>query len=102
MTLASTWPQAVWYLNALTQLRYTTSITIMAHNTSMINVAENVINNARTTQIDVVYHVTREHLINNAFTLSYLSSHDKTADLMTEGLDSVSYHGHAQCLGLSE
>ena len=102
MTLASTSRQGVWYLNGLTQLRYTTSITIKAHNTSMINVAENLINNPRTMQIDVVYHVTTENLINNALTLSYISSHDKTADLMTKGLDSVSYHGHAQCLVLSE
>ena len=52
--LATTSRQAGWYLNAFTQLGYTIPITIMADNTSSINVAENPINNPRTKHIDVV------------------------------------------------
>ena len=59
MALATTSRQAVWYLNAFTQLGYTIPITIMADNTSSINVAENPINNPRTKHIDVAYHFIR-------------------------------------------
>ena len=45
MALATTSCQAVWYLNAFMQLAYTILMTIMADNTSSINVAENPINN---------------------------------------------------------
>ena len=102
MALATTSRQAVWYLNAFTQLGYTIPITIMTDNTSSINVAENPINNTRTKHIDVAYHFTREHLIRKSFTLSYVPSNDTTADFMTKGLNSVAQHGHTQRLGLSE
>ena len=102
MALATTSRQAVWYLYAFTQLGYTIPITIMADNTSSLNVAEDPINTPRTKHIDVAYHFTREHLILKSFTLSYVPSNDNTADLMTKGLNSVAHHGHTQCLGLSE
>ena len=92
MSLATTCRQAVWYLNAFTQLGYNIAITIMADNTSSINVAENPINNPRTKHIDVAYHFTREHLIRKSFTFSYVPSNDNTADFMTKGLNSVAHH----------
>ena len=72
MALATTSRQAVWYLNAFTQVGYTIPITIMADNTFRINVAENPINNPRRKHIDAAYHFTREHLIRKSFTLSYV------------------------------
>ena len=102
MALAPTSRQAVWYLNAFTQLGYTTRITIMAANTSRIKVAENPIHNPRTKHIDVAYHFRREHLIRKSFTLSYVACNDNTAKLMTKGLNSVAHHVHTQRLGLSE
>ena len=57
MALATTSRQAVWYLNAFTQLSYTIPIMIIADNTSSINVAEKPIYNPRTKHIDVAYHV---------------------------------------------
>ena len=102
VALATTSRQAVWYLNAFTQLGYTITITIMADNTSSIYVAENPIHNPRTKHIDVGYHFTREHLICKSFALSYVPSNDNTADLMTKALNSVSHQGHTQRLGLSE
>ena len=102
MPLATTSRQAVWYLIAFTQLGYAIPITIMADNTSSIKVAENPINNPRTTDIDVGDHFAREHLILKSFTLSYVPSNDNSADLMTKGLNSVAHHGHTQRLGLSK
>ena len=102
MALATTSRQAVLYLNAFTQLGYTIPITIMADNTSRINVAENPINNPRTKHIDLAYHFTSEHLIRKSCTLPYVPSNDNTADLMTEGLNCVANHGHTQRLALSE
>ena len=102
MALATISRQAVWYFNAFRQLGYNIPITIMADNTSCINVAENPINNPRTKHIDVAYHFTREHLIRKSFTLSHVPSNDNTADLMTKGLNSVAYYGYTQRLGLSE
>ena len=92
LALATTSRQAVWYLNAFTQLGYNIPITIMADNASSINVAENLINNPRTKHIDVAYHFTREHLIRKSFTFSYVPSNDNTADFMTKGLNSVAHH----------
>ena len=102
MALATTSRQAVWYLNAFTRLCHTIPITIMADNTSCINVAKNAINHPRPKCIDVAHHFTREHLIRKSFTISYLPSIDNSADLMTKGLNSVAYHGHTQCLGLAK
>ena len=102
MALATTSRQAVWYLNAFTQLGYTLPIMIMADNTSSINIAENPINNPLTKHIDVGYHFMREHLIRKSFTLFYVPSNEKIADLMTEALNSVAHHGHTQRLRLSE
>ena len=102
MALTTTFRQAVWYLNTFNQLGYTIPRTMIAGNTSSINVAENPINNPRTKHIDVAYHFTREHLMRKSFTLSYVLSNDNTADLMTKGLNSVAHHEHTQRLGLSE
>ena len=102
MALTTTFRQAVWYLNTFKQLGYTIPRTMIAGNTSSINVAENPINNPPTQHIDVAYHFTREHLMRKSFTLSYVLSNDNTADLMTKGLNSVAHHGHTQRLGLSE
>ena len=102
MALATTSRQAVWYLHAFTQLAYTIRITIMADNSSSINVGENPINNPRTKHIDVAYHLTREHLIRKCFSLSYIPSDDNTSNLMTKGLNSVEHHVHTQRLGWSE
>ena len=85
MALATTSRQPVWYLNAFTQLAYTIPITIMADNTSSINVAENPITHPQNKQIHVAYHLTREHLIRKSFTLSDVLSSVNTADLMTKG-----------------
>ena len=102
MAFATISRQAIWYLNTFTQLGYNIPITIMVDNTSSINVAENTNNNSRTKHIDVAYHFTREHLIRKSFTLSYVPSNDKTADLITKGLNSVGHHGHTQRHELSE
>ena len=102
MALGTTSRQAVWYVNAFTQLGYTIPITIMADNTCSINVAENPINNPRTMRIDLAYHFTRDHLIRKPVTLSYVPFNDITADLMTKGLNSVAHNGHTQRFGLSE
>ena len=45
MALATTSRQGVWYLTAFTHPGYTIHITIMADNTSIINVAKDPINN---------------------------------------------------------
>ena len=74
----------------------------MADNTSTIYVADNPINDPRTKDIDISYHLTREHRIRKSFTLSYVPSNDDTAALMTKGLNSVAHHLHTQRLGLSE
>ena len=92
MALATASHHAVWYHNACTQLGYTMPITIMADNASRINVAENRINNPRTNQIDVVYHLIRARHIRKSLTVSYSSSNHKTADLMTTALNSVAHH----------
>ena len=63
MALATTSRQAVWYLNAFTQLGYTIPITIMEDNTFSINVAEHPINNPGLKHIDVAYHFIREYLM---------------------------------------
>ena len=94
MALATTSRNAVWYLNAFTQLGYTIPITIMADNTSSIHVAENPINNPGTKHIDVAYHLTREQLICKCFTLPHVLSNNDTADLLTKGLNSVAHSGH--------
>ena len=98
MALATTSRQAVWYHNAFTQLSYIIRITIMAENTSSINVAGNPINNPRTKHIDVAYHFKREHLMCKSFTISYVASNENTAHLMTKGLNSVVERGHTQHL----
>ena len=95
MALATTSRQGVSYLNAFTQLRYAIPITIMADNTSSIKVAQNPINNPQMKHIEIAYHFKREHLICKACTLSYVPSIDKTADLMTKGLNSVPHHEHS-------
>ena len=84
MALATTSRQALWYINAFTQLGYYIPITIMADHTPGINIAQNPIHNSRTKHLDVAYHFTREHLIRQSFNLSYVPSNDKTADLMTK------------------
>ena len=102
MALATTSHQGVWYRNPLTQLDDTIPIKIMADNTCSMNVAENPITNPRAKHIDVAYPFTREHLICKYFTLSYVPCNDNTADLITKAFNSVAYHVHTQCLGLSE
>ena len=102
MALATISGQAVWYLNAFTQLGYPIPITIIADISSSINIAENPINNPRTTYIDVTYHCTSKHLIRKSFTLEDVPPNDNTADLMTKRLNSVAYHGHTQRLGLPD
>ena len=102
MALATISGQAVWCLNTFTQLGYTVPMTIMEHNTSNINVAENAINNPEPKNIDVASHFSRENSIRKCFTLANVPSNDKTADLMTKGLNSVAHHRHTQHLGLSQ
>ena len=102
IALATISREAIWYLNAYTQLGYTMPITIMADNTSSINIAEHPINNPRTSDIDVAYHCTREYLICKSFTLSCVPYNDNTANLITKGLKCVAHHGNTQRLGLSE
>ena len=102
MALATISHLAVWYLNPSIQLGYTILITILADNSSSINVAGNAIYNTQSNHIDVAYHFTRGPLIRKYFTISYVACNDNTADLMTKGLNSVGHHGHTQLLALSE
>ena len=102
MALATRSRQAVCHLNAFTQLGNKFPITIMADNTTNINVVENPLNNPRTQQIHVACHFQKAHLIGTSFTLSYVISNHNTADLMNTGFNSVAHHVHTQRLELSE
>ena len=102
MALATTFGRAVWYPNVFTLLGYKIHITIMADDTSSINVTENPINNPGTNYIDVAYHFTREYLIPKAFTLAYVLSNVNTPDLITKRSNSVFHHEYTQCLKLLE
>ena len=102
MALTTTFHPAVWYLDAFTQVASTIHITIIADNTSSINVADNPINYPRSEHIDVGYHFTRDHLICNFSALSHAPANDNSAYLMAKKLNSVYHHLHMQRLGLSE
>ena len=102
MALATTSREVVWYCNTFTQVGYTIPITIMADNTTCINVAENPIYNPPTNHIDVAYHFRREHFIRKSFALAYVLSNDNTVDVMNKGLNSVAHHVQTQRLGLSQ
>jgi len=102
MALATTARQALWYINRLSQLSFTIAVELKANNTSSIDVAENLINNPKTTHIDISFHFPREHLIRKSFTLSYVPTGKNLADIMTKGLSSVLYQRHIQGLALTK
>ena len=102
MAIATTLRQAVWYLNAFTQLSDIILIMRMADSICSINIAEYPINNSRTKHLNVAYHFTTQYLIRNSFTLSHVQSNDNTADLIPKALTSVANHVHTSRLGLSE
>ena len=72
----------------------------MADDITSINVAENPIKNPPNKNINVGYDFTTENFIHKSFALSQVPSNDNTADLLTEGLNSVANHGHTQRLGV--
>ena len=102
IALSITARQALWYINALSQLGHSVTVHIQGDNTSSINVAETLVNNPRTKHIDVAYHFTRQQLMRKCFSLSYLPSDQNTADLITKGLSPVDHYHHVNTLGLTE
>jgi len=102
MALSITARQALWYLNAFTHLGYSIPVHLRVDNTSSIYFAETLVNNARTKHIDVAYHFTREQLLRNSFTISYVPTGENTADIMTKGLPPVIHYTHMNSIGLTE
>jgi len=87
MALSLTARQAIWYMHGFQQLKLTIPIHLKCDNTSGIKLAENPILHQRSKHIDVHYHFSREHLLAKHFTLTYVSSKENIADIMTKGLD---------------
>ena len=102
MALSTTARQALWYINALSQLGHPLPVHLHADNTSSINVAETLVNNPRTKHIDVAYHFSREQLLRKSFSLSYVPSGQNIGDVMTKELLSVDHFHHLNTLGLIE
>jgi hypothetical protein len=78
--------QATWYEIGFQQLKLDIPIHIFCDNQSGIKLAENPVLHQRSKHIDVHYHFTREKLLSNSFTLSYIQSDENVADIMTKGL----------------
>ena len=87
MVLSLAARQAIWYMHGFQQLKLTIPIYLKCDNTSGIKLAKNPILHQRSKHIDVHYHFSREHLLAKHFMLSYVSSKENIADIMTKGLD---------------
>ena len=62
------------------------------------DIAENPKINERTKHIDVLYHYTREKLLEGEFYLFDIESSNNPADLMTKSLERLLYSKHTKTL----
>ena len=99
MALSLASRQAVWYQHAFQQLNLPLDIHMNCDNQSGIKIAANPVHHHKTKHIDVHYHYTRECLLKNIFTLSYVPSEDNSTDLMTKGLKPDPHQYLVNCIG---
>ena len=58
---------------------------------SAIELANNPEHHAKTKHIDIQYHFVREHVTNNTIQLSYISTKEQLADILTKTLSGLTF-----------
>ncbi|PNX58558.1 copia-type polyprotein, partial [Trifolium pratense] len=80
--------QGIWLRRILEQLKQThmTGTTILCDNTSSIKLSKNPVMHGRCKHIDVRYHFLRDLIKDGTVEMSFCSSQDQIADIMTKAL----------------
>jgi transposase InsO family protein len=78
----------------------TTPTTIFEDNQSTINLSKNPIHSNRSKHIDVRYHKIQELVANKTIAVTYLSTHEMVADIMTKSLGRLLHDRFVAGMGL--
>jgi len=102
IALATASREAVWLRNHLAELKIKLENPTIIHvdNRSTIRLARNSEFHKRTKHIDVRYHFTRELVQNQVLKLSYLSTTEQKADILTKPLLKAKFEDMVKKLGL--
>lgn len=104
VALASGVKEAIWLRTLLTELdlyeHLSGSCEMFCDNRSAIDFSKSRIENTRTKHIDISYHIVREELEKGTISLSYISSNENLADIMTKPLKSIAHKNCVQKLKL--
>ena len=102
MALAKATAEAVWLRKLLCELGFQQSnpTTIYCDSQSTIALSANPKYHSRSKHVDTQYHFTREKVLTHEIQLSYVSTNDMTADILTKSLPNDKHHRCMTCLGM--
>ncbi|XP_046143262.1 secreted RxLR effector protein 161-like [Osmia bicornis bicornis] len=106
VALASAVKEAKWLKMLLSELKLYDSLlgisNVYCDNKSAIEFSKSRVENSRTKHIDIAYHVVREELEKKSIRLSYVSSNENVADIMTKNLKCIAHKNCTERLGIAK
>lgn len=89
-------------LTDLTAASLPTQHDILLHcdNIGALKLAKNPVFHARTKHIEIDHHFVRERVLEGEICLSYISTHDQPADLLTKPLGRLKFNQHRHAIGM--
>ncbi len=93
--------EALWIQHLLDEIRFKQeTILIQQDNQSTITLANNPTNHSRTKHIEIAHHFIREQIEQRNIKLTYCSTSDIIADIMTKPLGRIKFESNRNNLGL--
>jgi len=93
--------QLLWMKSVLSDFRVpVTSVSILCDNTSAINISKNPVLHSRTKHIELRYHFLRELVESSILQISYISTEDQLADILTKPLDQKRFIHLRKAIGM--
>ena len=103
MALCHSTKESTWVKSLLCELgchKSTEPINIMCDNQGSIALAKNAVYHARTKHIDVRHHFIREKIEANEIKVSYCSTEEMVADILTKGLGKEKHNRFVREMGI--
>jgi hypothetical protein len=102
MAAAHATMEAIWWRAHLQGLGHDTSAgtALLCDSQGCIALAKNPDQHSRTKHIDIKYHFIRQHVVDGTIAITYVSTSDMAADILTKALDKQAHEKGARLLGM--
>ncbi|TYK04671.1 Retrovirus-related Pol polyprotein from transposon TNT 1-94 [Cucumis melo var. makuwa] len=93
--------QAIWLRRMLTELQHEKegATVIFCDNKATISMTKNLTFHSRTKHIDIHFHFIRDLVAKEEFSLSYCSTHEQWADILTKALSTEKFYYFRAMMG---